>query len=688
MDLIHGEGVSELFQVQCHLYKHIFSYIDSMSLKCAIQLGIPDTIHNHGQPITLQELVSKLHIHPKKTNCVHRLMRLLVHSGFFAKTIVHENQEKEKEKEAYTLTPSSRLILKDNVTSLSPFVLAMLDPALVSPWQFLGDWFQGSELTPFEKAHGKGMWDYCNQNPEYNNIFNEGMASDSRLMNLVVKDYKPIFEGLGSLVDVGGGTGTVARIISEAFPHMKCTVFDLPHVVANLPDSKNLKFVGGDMFQYIPPADAILFKWILHDWSDEECVNILKNCKEAITSKGKEGKVIVIDVVINQEKDEHDVTTTKLLFDALMMVLLTGKERNKKEWEKLFLEAGFSYYKIVSSFGMNYIDSMSLKCAIQLGIPDAIHNHGQPITLQELVSKLNIHPKKTSCVHRLMRLLVHSGFFAKTTVHENQEKEKEEEAYTLTPSSRLILKDNATSLSPFVLASLDPALVSPWQFLGDWFQGSELTPFEKAHGKGFWDYCNQSPEYNNIFNEGMASDSRLMSLVVKDYQPIFEGLGSLVDIGGGTGTVARIISEAFPHMKCTVFDLPHVVANLPDSKNLKFVGGDMFQYIPPADAMLFKSILHDWSDEECVNILKNCKEAIGKKGKEGKVIIIDVVINQEKDEHDVTTTKLLLDAAIMSLVTGKERNKREWEELFLGAGFSHYKIVSSFGMKSVIEIYP
>ena len=79
-------------------------------------------------------------------------------------------------------------------------------------------------------------------------------------MNLVVKDYKPIFEGLGSLVDVGGGTGTMGMIISEAFPHMKCTVFDLPHVVANLPASKNLKFVGGDMFQYIPPADAVLFK--------------------------------------------------------------------------------------------------------------------------------------------------------------------------------------------------------------------------------------------------------------------------------------------------------------------------------------------------------------------------------------------------------------------------------------------
>ncbi|GMY37675.1 trans-resveratrol di-O-methyltransferase-like [Fagus crenata] len=349
MDLFdHGEGVSELFQVQCHLYKHIFSYINSMSLKCAVQLGIPDIIHNHGQPITLPELVSKLHIHPQKSSYVHRLMRLLVHSGFFAKTKVLEN----KVEEAYALTPSSRFILKDNVTSFSTFVLAMLDPVLVSPWHFLGDWFLGSELTPFERAHGMGFWDYCNQNSEFSNIFNEAMANDSQLMSLVIKDYKPIFGGLGSLVDVGGGTGTMARIISEAFPRMKCMVFDLPHVVANLPDSKNLKYIGGDMFQSIPSADAILMKWILHDWSDDECVNILKRCKEAITIKGKKGKVIVIDVVINEEKDEHDSTATKLLFDALMMVVVTGKERNKKEWEKLFLEAGFSHYQIVSSFGM------------------------------------------------------------------------------------------------------------------------------------------------------------------------------------------------------------------------------------------------------------------------------------------------------------------------------------------------
>ncbi|XP_041025990.1 trans-resveratrol di-O-methyltransferase-like [Juglans microcarpa x Juglans regia] len=354
MDLVNcGQEASELFRVQSHLYKHLFSFIDSMSLGCAIQLGIPDIIHSHGQPMTLPQLVSKLHIDPKKTMCVHRLMRLLSHSGFFTKTTtVHEDGEEEEE--AYALTPSSRLVLKDDRTSLSPFVVAMLDPALINPWYSLGDWFRGSELTPFAKENGMGLWDYCNQNPEYGDTFNEAMASDSRFMRLVVKEYKPIFEGLGSLVDVGGGTGTMARIISEAFPHIKCTVYDLPHVVANLPETSNLNYVGGDMFQYIPPADAILFKWIMHDWNDEDCVNILKRCKETITSKGyKEGnKVIIIDVVINEEKDDEDTTKAKLLFDTVLMVLLPGKERTEKEWEKLFLEAGFSRYKIVASYGM------------------------------------------------------------------------------------------------------------------------------------------------------------------------------------------------------------------------------------------------------------------------------------------------------------------------------------------------
>lgn len=136
----------------------------------------------------------------------------------------------------------------------------MLDPILLTPWQFLGKWFQGNESTAFKTAHGTSVWEFADANPEFNKVFNEGMASDSSMMTLIVHDTKEIFEGVESLVDVGGGTGNLVKIILEAFPHMTCTVFDLPHVVADLPESGNLKFVAGDMFQSIPYADAILLK--------------------------------------------------------------------------------------------------------------------------------------------------------------------------------------------------------------------------------------------------------------------------------------------------------------------------------------------------------------------------------------------------------------------------------------------
>jgi len=69
-----------------------------------------------------------------------------------------------------------------------------------------------------------------------------------------------VFEGVESIVDVGGGTGITAKTICEAFPNMKCIVLDRPSVVENLPGTNNLTYVGGDMFKSIPKADAILLK--------------------------------------------------------------------------------------------------------------------------------------------------------------------------------------------------------------------------------------------------------------------------------------------------------------------------------------------------------------------------------------------------------------------------------------------
>ncbi|KAK3010072.1 hypothetical protein RJ639_011134 [Escallonia herrerae] len=353
MDLPIGMQASELLPSQAHIWNHSFNFINSMSLKCAVQLGIPDIIHNHGKPMSLPDLVQALPINKAKAPCIYRLMRILIHAGFFTK---QNNLENEEEEDSYALTPASCLLLKDDPFSVTPFLLATLDPIQTTPFHFLSEWFQNDSETPFEMAHGRTFWDYASREPRLNNFFNDSMASDARLVtSVMIKECAGVFEGLNSLLDVGGGTGTVARAIVDAFPPMKCSVLELPHVVADMEGSDNLVFVAGDMFESIPSADAVLLKSILHDWNDEECVKILRRCKEAIPCKGKGGKVIIIDMVLDSQKGHPESTETQLCCDMAMMTMVTGRERNEKEWEKLFLDAGFSNYKIAPILGLRSI---------------------------------------------------------------------------------------------------------------------------------------------------------------------------------------------------------------------------------------------------------------------------------------------------------------------------------------------
>ncbi|KAJ8626108.1 hypothetical protein MRB53_019415 [Persea americana] len=305
-----GEGAHELLQAQAHVFTHTFNFVSSMALKCAVELGVPDIIHNHGRRMTLSKLTDALPVTPSKIAHVKRLMRLLVHLSFFA---LQKNEDGE---EGYVLTPSSRLLLNESRTGLSPLLLMQLDPVMFSPWNVISKWFQGKEALVMETATDMGLWEYVAKNPEA--MFNGAMASDSRIiLEVLVKECGWAFQRVGSIVDVGGGTVDSAMTIAKAFSHIECTVLDLPHVVRDVPKTTDRDFVGGDMFQSIPIADAVFIKWILHDWSDENCVKILAKCKESIPSKEEGG----------------------------------GKERDEQEWRKIFMDAGFNQYKMAPVLG-------------------------------------------------------------------------------------------------------------------------------------------------------------------------------------------------------------------------------------------------------------------------------------------------------------------------------------------------
>ncbi|CAN0921675.1 Tabersonine 16-O-methyltransferase [Linum grandiflorum] len=128
---------------------------------------------------------------------------------------------------------------------------------IVDPWRHMNAWFKSAGTngtsTPFAFAHGgKEMYQVAAENPRgFGKLLNEAMGGDSWLFGKVlVSKCKSDFEGLSSIVDVGGNTGVTAKAIAEAFPDIKCTVFDLPHVIEQ----------NGDMFNQVPSADAVFLK--------------------------------------------------------------------------------------------------------------------------------------------------------------------------------------------------------------------------------------------------------------------------------------------------------------------------------------------------------------------------------------------------------------------------------------------
>ncbi|KAI4331938.1 hypothetical protein L6164_016885 [Bauhinia variegata] len=128
--------------------------------------------------------------------------------------------------------------------------------------------------------------------------------------------------------------------IVKSYPHIKCINFDLPHVVADASKYEGVTHVGGDMFQAISKADAVFMKWVMHDWSDENGVKILKKCKEAIPEQT--GKVIIVDFVLKPEGDGI-FDDTAFVFDLLMIAHASGgRERTELEWKKILRSSFFS----------------------------------------------------------------------------------------------------------------------------------------------------------------------------------------------------------------------------------------------------------------------------------------------------------------------------------------------------------
>ncbi|KAD4981804.1 hypothetical protein R6Q59_001520 [Mikania micrantha] len=331
---------------QAQIFQYIYGGFDGMAIRCCVELRIADIINNHGRPTSLSEISTAIGSPSINIDGLRRLMMFLVHRKVFDWT-VHESEEGECEP-LYSLNHCSKWLLCDTNVSLVPMVMLRTNPIAALPQHVLSRSIKEGG-TAFKIVHGQEFFDLCMLNSDFNNLFNEGMACTARLTtDVVISSYKEGFLGSkGTLVDVGGGTGTAISEIIKAYPHLKGINFDLPHVISSAPsyDDSNITHVAGDMFISVPPAETIFMKWILHDWSDDDCIKILQNCRKAISKET--GKLIIVDIV-QQPKARDIFNDIRFTYDLVMFSHFSGgRERTENEWKKLLKEGGFGHYNII-----------------------------------------------------------------------------------------------------------------------------------------------------------------------------------------------------------------------------------------------------------------------------------------------------------------------------------------------------
>ncbi|XP_073064301.1 caffeic acid 3-O-methyltransferase 2-like [Primulina eburnea] len=339
MEVAQGDEASFLFAMQL-----ASASVLPNVLKVALELDLLELMKNKGPDafISPRELAAEIPTNnPEAHNMVDRILRLLASYSILncrVKTLPDGGVER-----LYSLAPICKFYTKnDDGVSLAPLLIMNLDRVHLETWYHLKDAILEGGL-PFEKVYKMSTFEYHGTDPRFNKGFNIAMSNFSTmLMKRIVDTYKG-FKGLRTLVDVGGGIGGSLRMILSKHPNIKGINFDLPHVIREAPSFASMEHIGGDMFVSVPKGEAIIMKWILHDWSDTNCVKILKRCHEALPNNRK---IIVVEHILSETPGED--FKCNLQSDMVMLAFSPGgKERTENEFHALAKQAGFKESRTV-----------------------------------------------------------------------------------------------------------------------------------------------------------------------------------------------------------------------------------------------------------------------------------------------------------------------------------------------------
>ncbi|CAL9574503.1 Multifunctional cyclase-dehydratase-3-O-methyl transferase TcmN [Actinosynnema sp. ALI-1.44] len=309
--------------------------------------------------------------------------------------------------------------------------------------------------------------------------------------------------------------------------------------------------------------------------------------------------------------------------------------------------------------------SMSAQVAgacVKLGVVDALDGGERSV---DQVAEACGTPAGT--MHRLLRAATAVGLVV----------ESGPGRFALAPAGSLLRSAGAGSLSAFARVFTDPVMVTAWHRLDEAVRTGRPV-FEQVFGVEFFEHLKAEPELGAAFNAAMSQGTQLAAAVLPGAYD-FGRFAAVADVGGGDGTLLAAILGRYDGLRGVLFDTAEGSAQAGDvlataglADRCEIRTGDFFESVPGGvDAVVLKSVLHDWDDERATTILRNCREALTGGG---RLLVVEPVL-PEAVADAVAPVIYLSDLNMLVNLGGRERTRAEFEVLLRGAGFAVEDVV-------------
>jgi 2,7-dihydroxy-5-methyl-1-naphthoate 7-O-methyltransferase len=278
-------------------------------------------------------------------------------------------------------------------------------------------------------------------------------------------------------------------------------------------------------------------------------------------------------------------------------------------------------------------------------------------------------------LERVLRYLVGVGIFA----------EPERGRFALNPAAEK-LRDGHPSGLRFVLDQngFGGRMDGAWSTL----LGAVKTgrpAYAERFGLPFWDDLDAHPDIAASFDALMGPAGHATPDPDFPITTGWESVRTVVDVGGGTGTLLAEVLRAHPGVRGALVDLPRTLARSGPilgaagvAERVTLAGQSFFDPLPAgADLYLLKSVLPDWPDAEAAAILRRCAEAARPNGRV-------VLLNGVSPDDEGSAPELLM----LVLVGGKDRGLSEFRALALRAGLEVVATTRQTSGRFVVECHP